>query len=253
MLDKETIRLKVTGDFACFTRPDLKVERMSYPCMTPSAARGVLEAILWKKEFQWVIKKIIVLKPIKFASIKRNEITKKQSYKSGAIDVTKINNQGKPENRVQRNSIVLKDVGYIIEASIYVDEDIIRKTKDSAHPITVKKYREMFERRVKKGQCWHHPYLGAREFAADFSVPDECDEPLAVTYPIGSMLYDMYYDETGDVTPLFFYDVAIVDGVLECPEDKARKMLLSSHLQPKQSDEYNRVVYEQYKKEEIGL
>ena len=137
MLDKEIIRLKVTGDFACFTRPDLKVERMSYPCMTPSAARGVLEAILWKKEFQWVIKKIIVLRPIKFASIKRNEITKKQSFKSGPIDILKINNQGKPENRVQRNSIVLKDVGYIIEASIYVDEDIIRRTKDSEHPITV--------------------------------------------------------------------------------------------------------------------
>jgi CRISPR-associated protein Cas5d len=75
MLDKEIVRLKVTGDFACFTRPDLKVERMSYPCMTPSAARGILEAILWKKEFQWFIKKIIVLNPIKFASIKRNEIS----------------------------------------------------------------------------------------------------------------------------------------------------------------------------------
>lgn len=253
MLDKETIRLKVTGDFACFTRPDLKVERMSYPCMTPSAARGVLEAILWKKEFQWVIKRIIVLEPIKFASIKRNEITKKQNYKSGPIDITKINNQGKPENRVQRNSIVLKDVGYIIEASIYVDEDVIRKTKDSGHPITVKKYREMFVRRVKHGQCWHQPCLGTREFAADFSIPDEKDVPIMATYPVGSMLYDMYYDDKGNVTPLFFYDVAIVDGVLECPEDKAMKMLSSSHIQPKQSDEYNRVVYEHYKNEEIEL
>lgn len=253
MLDKETIRLKVTGDFACFTRPDLKVERMSYPCMTPSAARGILEAILWKKEFQWVIKRIIVLKPIKFASIKRNEITKKQSYKSGPIDVTKENNQGKPENRVQRNSIVLKDVGYIIEASIYVDENVIRRTKNSEHPITVKKYREMFDRRVKKGQCWHQPCLGTREFVADFSIPEEHDKPLDITYPIGSMLYDMYYDEKGNATPLFFYDVAIVDGVLDCPEDKSMKMLSSSHLQPKQSDEYNRVVYEHYKEEEADI
>lgn len=253
MLDKEIIKLKVTGDFACFTRPDLKVERMSYPCMTPSAARGILEAILWKKEFQWFIKRIIILKPIKFASIKRNEITKKQNQISGPIDITKINNQGKPENRVQRNSIVLKDVAYIIEASVYVNEDIIRKTKDSEHPITVKKYREMFERRVKKGQCWHQPCLGTREFAADFSFPDEDDEPIMVTYPIGSMLYDMYYDEKGNAIPLYFYDVAIVDGVLECPEDKAKKMLLSSHIQPKQSDDYNRVVYEHYKVEEVGL
>ena len=253
MLDKEIIRLKVTGDFACFTRPDLKVERMSYPCMTPSAARGVLEAILWKKEFQWVIKRIIVLKPIKYASIKRNEITKKQSFKSGTIDITKINNQGKPENRVQRNSIVLKDVGYIIEASIYVEEDIIRETKDSEHPITIKKYREMFERRVKKGQCWHQPYLGTREFAADFSIPNENDMPLAITYPIGSMLYDMYYDEGGVAVPLYFYDVAVIDGIIECPEDKAVKMLSSSHLLPKQLDEYNRVVYEQYKEEDGNL
>lgn len=253
MLDKEIIKLKVTGDFACFTRPDLKVERMSYPCMTPSAARGILEAILWKKEFQWFIKRIIILKPIKFASIKRNEITKKQNQISGPIDITKINNQGKPENRVQRNSIVLKDVAYIIEASVYVNEDIIRKTKDSEHPITVKKYREMFERRVKKGQCWHQPCLGTREFAADFSFPDEDDEPIMVTYPIGSMPYDMYYDEKGNAIPLYFYDVAIVDGVLECPEDKAKKMLLSSHIQPKQSDDYNRVVYEHYKVEEVGL
>ena len=100
MLDKEIIRLKVTGEFACFTRPDLKVERMSYPCMTPSAARGILEAILWKPEFQWYIRRIIVLNRIEFASIKRNEISKKQNPKGEPIEIT--------ENRVQRNSIVFK-------------------------------------------------------------------------------------------------------------------------------------------------
>ena len=232
MLDKEIIRLKVTGEFACFTRPDLKVERMSYPCMTPSAARGVLEAILWKPEFQWYIRRIIVLNRIEFASIKRNEISKKQNPKGEPIEIT--------ENRVQRNSIVLKDVGYIIEASVFVDEDLINKTKGNGHPVTVKKYREMFERRVKKGQCWHQPCLGTREFAA-------------ITYPTGSMLYDMYYDLKGNATPLFFYDVAIKNGILECPEDKATQMLSSSHIQPKQSDEYNRAVYEHYKEEEAEL
>ena len=245
MLDKEIIRLKVTGEFACFTRPDLKVERMSYPCMTPSAARGVLEAILWKPEFQWYIRRIIVLNRIEFASIKRNEISKKQNPKGEPIEIT--------ENRVQRNSIVLKDVGYIIEASVFVDEDLINRTKGNGHPVTVKKYREMFERRVKKGQCWHQPCLGTREFAADFSLPDEQDAPLDITYPIGSMLYDMYYDLKGNATPLFFYDVAIKNGILECPEDKATQMLSSSHIQPKQSDEYNRAVYEHYKEEEAEL
>ena len=245
MLDKEIIRLKVTGEFACFTRPDLKVERMSYPCMTPSAARGILEAILWKPEFQWYIRRIIVLNRIEFASIKRNEISKKQNPKGEPIEIT--------ENRVQRNSIVLKDVGYIIEASVFVDEDIINRTKGNGHPVTVKKYREMFERRVKKGQCWHQPCLGTREFAADFSLPEEQDTPLDITYPIGSMLYDMYYDLKGNATPLFFYDVAIKNGILECPEDKATQMLSSSHIQPKQSDEYNRAVYEHYKEEEAEL
>ena len=245
MLDKETIRLKVTGDFACFTRPDLKVERMSYPCMTPSAARGILEAILWKPEFQWFIRRITILKPLSFTSIKRNEISKKQNPKGEPIEIT--------ENRVQRNSIVLKDVGYIIEASVYVDDALIEKTKNSDRPITVMKYRTMFERRVKKGQCWHQPCLGTREFAADFSIPTEQDVPWDVTYPIGCMFYDMFYDEKGKAAPIFFYDVAIVKGVLECPEDKATKMLSSTHIQPKTSDDYNRVVYEHYKEEEDEL
>ena len=245
MLDKEIVRLKVTGDFACFTRPDLKVERMSYPCMTPSAARGILEAILWKPEFQWFVRRIIVLKPIKFCSIKRNEISKRQNPKGEPIEIT--------ENRVQRNSIVLTDVGYIIEASVFVDETLIERTKNSEKPITVMKYRTMFNRRVEKGQCWHQPSLGTREFAADFSVPDENDVPLDITYPIGSMFYDMFYDEKGKAIPEFFYDLAIVNGILECPGDKAAKMLASTHIQPKASDDYNRVVYEHYKEEEAEL
>lgn len=241
MLDKETIRLKVTGDYACFTRPDLKVERMSYPCMTPSAARGILEAILWKKEFQWLVKRIILLNPIKFVSIKRNEISKRQIPKGEPIEITK--------NRVQRNSIVLKDVAYIIEASVYVDETLINNSECSDNPITVMKYRTMFERRVKKGQCWHQPYLGTREFVADFSIPDEHDMPIDITYPIGSMFYDMFYDVNGRAVPEFFYDVSIVNGILECPKDKAEKMLGSSHILPKTTDDYNRVVYEHYKEE----
>ena len=248
MLDKEIIRLKVTGDFACFTRPDLKVERMSYPCMTPSAARGILEAILWKREFQWFIRRIIVLKPIKFCSIKRNEINEKQKLRGGPIDITDI------DNRTQRNSIVLKDVAYIIEASVYVADSLIDETRNSNNPLTVMKYREMFKRRVDKGQYWHQPCLGTREFAADFSTPKDDDKPKEfITYPIGSMFYDMFYDDEGKVTPLFFYDVAIVNSILECPEDKARIMLKSTHIPPLQRADYNRVVYEHYQKEEEEL
>jgi CRISPR-associated protein Cas5d len=247
MLDKEVVRLKVTGDLACFTRPDLKVERMSYPCMTPSAARGILEAILWRPEFQWFIRRIIILNRINFCSIKRNEIQWKNTLKGKPIDISDI------RNRVQRNSIVLKDVAYIIEASVFVKEELLTQKIPGKPPITVKKYREMFERRVRNGQCWHQPFLGTREFAADFSVPDDNDVPLDITYPIGSMFYDMFYDEKGKAIPEFFYDVAIVNGILECPGDKAMKMLASTHIQPKASDDYNRVVYEHYKEEEADL
>ena len=112
------------------------------------------------------------------------------------------------------------------------------------------KYRTMFERRVKKGQCWHQPCLGTREFAADFSAPGEHDKPLDITYPIGSMFYDMLYDCKGKASPEFFYEVAIVNGILECPEDKATKILSSSHIRPKASDDYNRAVYQHYQEEE---
>lgn len=244
MLDNEIIRLKVTGEFACFTRPDFKVERMSYPCMTPSAARGILEAILWRPEFQWFIRRIIVLNPIKFASIKRNEIKKRQNPKGEPIDVSDT------KNRDQRNSVVLKDVGYIIEASVFVDDALINKTKGSDGPITVKKYRTMFERRISKGQCWHQPCLGTREFAADFSIPDEQDVPLDITYPIGSMFFDMFYDKRGTAEPIFFYDVAIKNGVLECPKEKALKILQSSHIQPSTPHDYCSVIYKHYLEED---
>ena len=232
IIDKERVRIKVTGDYACFTRPDLKVERMTYPCMTPSAARGVLEAILWKPQFIWYIHRIIVLNPIQFTAVKRNEINSKQTGKPIVIE----------DNRTQLNSIILKDVAYIIEASVCLPEYDPNNS--------VKKYREMFNRRVQKGQCWHQPYLGTREFSADFSIPTEQDIPFNVTYPIGSMLFDLFFDNKGVVTPLFFYDVAINNGILECPSDMSDKMIESTHIQPIQGQEFNRVIYEFNTKEE---
>lgn len=240
MLDNEIVRVKVIGDFACFTRPDLKVERMTYPCMTPSAARGVLDSILWKPEFQWWINRIIVLNPIKFFSVKRNEINAKQGDKPIVID--ELKSDGKPKYRTQRNSIVLKDVAYIIEASVY------QKGFDAKNP--VKKYAEMFKRRVKKGQCWRRPFLGTREFAAEFIAPDGNEHPIQEIIPIGSMLFDIFYDAKGNPSPIFFYDVKIENGILECPKAENEKMMLSTHMQPDMESEISSAIYEFNQNEE---
>lgn len=225
MIDNEIVRVKVNGEFACFTRPDLKVERMTYPCMTPSAARGVLDSILWKPEFQWWVHRILVLKPVRFFSVKRNELNSKQAKNPLIIE----------QVRAQRHSIVLRDVEYIIEASIY------QKEFDPKNP--PKKYAEMFKRRVRKGQCWRRPFLGTREFAAEFLAPDGDEQPIQEIIPIGSMLFDIFYDLSGKPSPLFFYDVAVVDGVLECPIAENEKMMHSSHLQPEMDSEVSAVIY----------
>ena len=232
MIDNEIVRVKVTGDFACFTRPDLKVERMTYPCMTPSAARGVLDSILWKPEFQWWVHRIWVLNPVKFFSVKRNEINAKQGKTPIIIE----------EKRAQRNSIILKDVAYIIEASVY------QKEFDPKNP--VKKYAEMFKRRVKKGQCWRRPFLGTREFAAEFLEPDGNEQPIQEIIPIGSMLFDIFYDAKGKPSPIFFYDVKIENGVMECPNAENEKMMHSSHFQLDMDSEISSAIYEFNQNEE---
>jgi CRISPR-associated protein Cas5d len=247
MLDERIVKVKVEGDFACFTRPDLKVERMTYPCITPSAARGILDSILWKPEFQWYVRKIIVLKPVRFCTIKRNEINSKQGRNPIVIE----------EKRAQRNSVVLKDVAYIIEASIYQerqsdknkpDKYIGRKGVDADND-------GMFIRRVKKGQCWRRPYLGVREFSAEFMEPDGTEQPIQETIPIGSMLFDIFYDANGKPEPLFFYDVAIRNGTLNCEVPENDKMMQSSHFRPPMDSETSATVYEfnQQEEEEAAL
>lgn len=225
MEEKYLVKLKVWGEFACFTRPDLKVERMTYPCMTPSAARGILDSILWKPEFIWHIHRINVLKPIRFFSIKRNEINSKQGRNPIVIE----------DKRVQRNSIILKDVAYIIEASVVMN--------GYSENNTPKKYMEMFKRRVRKGQCYRRPYLGCREFSAEFSEPDDSDNPIPETIPIGSMLLDMFYDDQGQPSPRYFYDVKIEDGVLNCSE-AYQEILSSTHFQPEHPEEIEKIIHE---------
>lgn len=241
MLDDRVVRVKVKGDFACFTRPDLKVERMTYPCMTPSAARGVLDSILWKPEFQWYVRKIIVLKPVRFATIKRNEINTKQGRSPILIE----------ERRAQRNSVVLRDVSYIIEASIYQkqasdknkpEKYIGRKGIDADND-------GMFIRRVKKGQCWRRPYLGVREFSAEFMETDGTEQPIHETIPVGSMLFDIFYNN-GKPEPLFFHDVAVRNGVLDCEVPENDRMMQSSHIQPPVDSETSALIYEFNQREE---
>ena len=246
MLDDQVVRVKVTGDYACFTRPDLKVERMTYPCMTPSAARGVLDSILWKPEFQWYVRRIIVLNPVRFMSVKRNEINSKQGRTPIVVD--EVDSSGKPKYRAQRNSVVLRDVAYIIEASIFM-HNVTDRSKLDKYVGMVEKKEGMFPRRVKKGQCWRRPYLGTREFAAEFMQPDENDQPIKETIPIGSMLFDIYYDDKGKPQPLFF-EAAIHDGVLNCEVPENDQMMCSSHLRPPLDSEISSAIYEFNRREE---
>lgn len=238
MLNDRIVRVKVKGDFACFTRPDLKVERMTYPCMTPSAARGILDSILWKPEFQWYVRRILILNPIRFCTIKRNEINSKQGRSPIIIE----------EKRAQRNSVVLKDVAYIIEASIYMKQS--DKAKLEKYVGMNIKHEGMFPRRVKKGQCWRRPYLGVREFSAEFMEPDGTEQPIKETIPIGSMLFDIFYNEKGKPDPLFFHDVAIRNGVLNCEVSENDKMMQSSHFQPAIDSEVSSAIYEFNQQEE---
>ena len=196
------IKLRVWGDYACFTRPEMKVERVSYDVMTPSAARGILEAIHWKPAIRWVIDRIHVLRPIKFDNVRRNEVSSKIPRPN---PVTAMRDK-KPlyflvddgSNRQQRAATLLRDVEYVIEAHF--------KLTDKAGPEDNKaKHFDIFERRARKGQFFHQPSLGCREFPASFAlvedkVPASCY--VGQSRDMGYMLLDI--DFANNMTPLFF-------------------------------------------------
>lgn len=181
------LQVKVWGDWACFTRPEMKVERVSYPLMTPASARGVLEAIFWKPEISWQVREIWLLRPIRYFSILRNEVNNIASH----ITAKSWQKQGggyyadDEKNRAQRHTLALRDVAYIIKA------DVALKPHADADPA---KYRDQFRRRVSRGQYHHTPYLGCREFAAGFGDPLEEDQPLSLTSDLGLMLFDLDYE-----------------------------------------------------------
>jgi CRISPR-associated protein Cas5d len=186
--------VKVWGDYACFTRPEMKVERVSYPVMTPSAARGVLEAIFWKPEFSWRVREIQVLKPIRYFSVLRNETTKiispdlarKWSKQGGNFFINEVDEDGVMRNRAQRHTLALREVAYVIKA------DQVLQPHADADPA---KYRDQFRRRVARGQYHHTPYLGCREFPARFGEPEAADRPLPLEMDLGLMLFDLEYDQ----------------------------------------------------------
>jgi len=192
---KTEIRLKVWGDYACFTRPELKVERLSYEVMTPSAARGILTAIYWKPSMQWVIDRIHVLKPILFTQIRRNELSERMVTPSKNLLAGGLGKLGIliEDNRQQRAATLLRDVAYIIEAHIDVIEE-------EGHCNSQNKHMEMFKRRASRGQCFHQPCLGNREFPASFELVDatealpSCELPAEqLNRNLGLMFQDMIY------------------------------------------------------------
>ena len=210
------IKLHVWGDHACFTRPEMKVERVSYDVMTPSAARGILEAIHWKPAIRWIIDRIHVLKPIRFENLRRNELRHKVS-KINVQKAVKSGNAGAlhaviEDDRQQRATTLLRDVAYVIEAHFALTDSA--EADDSGA-----KHLSMFNRRASKGQCFHRPYLGTREFPADFDLvadglPPSSLPPEQRNRDLGWMLHDIDY--ANEMTPRFFR-AALRDGVIEVP------------------------------------
>ena len=210
------VRLHVSGARACFTRPEMKVERVSYDVMTPSAARGVLEAIHWKPAIVWTIDRIHVLKPIRFQSFRRNEVGVKMSadkaksaMRSGSIAGLGLSVEA---NRQQRATTLLVDVAYVIEAHFDLTE---KATKDD----TPAKHVSMFNRRAASGQCFHQPCLGTREFPADFRLLAETEPLPGSELPddqrnrdLGWMLYDIDFAD-GRISR--FFRARLTDGVLD--------------------------------------
>lgn len=195
--------LELTGDFACFTRPEMKVERVSYDVMTPSAARACFEAILWKPAIRWHIRTIEVLKPIRWINLRRNEVASvvsTRNVESAMKNGTGVLGLNIEDDRQQRAGLFLRNVAYRVHA----DLECFSERDPGAH---ANKYYEMFERRASRGQCVNQPYLGCREFAAYFRlVTDPAAEPAPIdeTRELGFMLYDLDFDKPADPAPRFF-------------------------------------------------
>lgn len=226
--------IEVWGDYACFTRPEMKVERVSYDVITPSAARAVFEAIFWKPAIYWNIKRIEVLEPIKWISVRRNEIGSLMSDRSSHLFIE--------DNRQQRAGLFLRNVHY----RLYAELEFIRPDQRKAHYQRVSdelvdpderqslgkeenpgKYNAIFERRAKKGQCFNQPYLGCREFSANFRLVEKPEteekKPIRENREFGFMLYDMDFTNEKDPQAMF-YRANMVNGIIEVPSKNSEEV-----------------------------
>jgi CRISPR-associated protein Cas5d len=208
--------LEVRGELACFTRPEMKVERVSYEIVTPSAARAVFDAVFWKPAIRWQVRRIEVLEPVRWTNLRRNEV-------AGVVPIGSVQQAMKAghgalalyadEDRQQRAALLLRDVAYRLHADLVVRDD-----RDDPGP--PQKFFEIFERRAKKGQCVNQPYLGCREFAARWRLVETLSSeppPISETRDLGWMLHDLDFTEPADPQPKFFH-AQMVDGVVQCDE-----------------------------------
>ena len=225
--DKE-FTLEVWGPMACFTRPELKVERVSYDVITPSAARAIFEAIFWKPAVRWQVTKIEVLNPIKWTSIRRNEVGAVASKSPIYIE----------DKRQQKNTLMLSDVRYRISAKLMFIPKPNRKKEatqlslfdESVHTDeNPAKYNAMFERRASKGQCFNQPYLGTRECVASFrlvdTATDQLEQPIQESRDLGIMLYDMDFEGNPDKPDAMFFRAKMVNGVIMVPPKDSEEVL----------------------------
>lgn len=219
--DKEYC-IEVWGDMACFTRPELKVERVSYDVITPSAARAIFDAIFWKPAIRWQVTKIEVLSPIKWTSIRRNEV--------GAVGSLQKNQIYIEDSRQQKNALLLKDVHYRLYATLVFIPPKERKgeSRTAGSDENPGKYQAMFERRASKGQCFNQPYLGTREFSASFKLiqndAEKTIQPINEDRDLGIMLYDMDFTSPDNIQAMY-YRASMKKGVIIVPPLNSEEVL----------------------------
>ena len=217
------ISLEVWGDYACFTRPEMKTERVSYDIMTPSAARGLLESIYWHPGMRWVIDRIHVCAPIRFTNLRRNEVKSTISARSARTVMERGRGElylATSQDIQQRAAMLLRNVRYIIDAHF----DITDQAADSDN---AGKFQDIIKRRIRRGQFYSQPYFGCREFPAQFKACEalpSCPEELKGVRDLGYMLWDLDYSDPENITPLFFR-AALRDGVLEVPDRNSGEVI----------------------------
>lgn len=218
-----SISLEVWGDYACFSRPEMKVERVSYDVITPSAARGLIEAIMWHPGMKWIVTRIRVCKPIRFTNIRRNEV--KDVIPFGKVKSVMESGRGElyiatPDSIQQRAAMILKDVHYVIDAHFEL-------TDKAAPGDNAGKFQEMTRRRIEKGQFYHQPCFGVREFPANFRWCEECPpcpDELKGERDLGWMLLDMDYSDPANIRPKFFRAV-MRNGVIDVPDPRSEGVM----------------------------